>query len=105
MLETLKKIFGIKPSPNFKDLVQNGAVIIDVRTKQEFAQGHIKGSQNIELKSLSQHLKSLKAKNKPIITCCASGMRSASAKSFLLQNGISVVYNGGGWYGLNQKLK
>jgi len=40
---------------------------------------------------------------KPIITCCASGMRSASAKSILKQNGFEV-YNGGGWTALQHKL-
>ena len=43
-------------------------------------------------------------KNKPIITCCASGMRSASAKSILKSNGFSQVYNGGGWSSLRNKI-
>jgi rhodanese-related sulfurtransferase len=43
-------------------------------------------------------------KSKPVITCCASGMRSASAKSLLLQKGFSEVYNGGGWTSLQNKL-
>jgi rhodanese-related sulfurtransferase len=46
----------------------------------------------------------LKDKNKPIITCCASWMRSASAKSILTSNGYTQVYNGSGWYGLQNKL-
>ncbi|MEY3422923.1 MAG: hypothetical protein RIR48_3252, partial [Bacteroidota bacterium] len=43
-------------------------------------------------------------KSKPIITCCASGMRSGSAKSLLIANGFTEVYNGGGWTGLKQRL-
>jgi rhodanese-related sulfurtransferase len=42
--------------------------------------------------------------DKPVITCCASGMRSASAKSILKSNGYSDVYNGGGWMSLDSKL-
>jgi len=43
-------------------------------------------------------------KDKPVITCCASGMRSASAKSILKSNGFSEVHNGGGWSSLKSKL-
>jgi rhodanese-related sulfurtransferase len=53
---------------------------------------------------LNQHLGQLKDKNKTIITCCASGMRSASAKSILQSNGYTTVYNGGGWSSLQNKL-
>jgi rhodanese-related sulfurtransferase len=84
-------------------LVKDGAIIIDVRTKGEYQQGHIKGSQNIPLDVLSSNLSKLN-KEKTIITCCASGMRSAQAKSILLSNGFSNVHNGGGWNGLNNKI-
>jgi rhodanese-related sulfurtransferase len=40
-----------------------------------------------------------------IITCCASGMRSASAKNILKSNGFTNVYNGGGWSTLQSKLQ
>jgi rhodanese-related sulfurtransferase len=49
-------------------------------------------------------LAKLKDKNQPIITCCASGMRSASAKSILQSNGFTQVYNGGGWSSLQNKI-
>lgn len=44
-------------------------------------------------------------KDTAIITCCASGMRSASAKGIIKQMGHTEVYNGGGWTSLNQKYK
>jgi len=44
-------------------------------------------------------------KDKPIITCCASGMRSASAKSILKSNGFTEVHNGGGWSSLQNKIR
>ena len=91
------------PEIDFNDLKAKGAQIIDVRSKGEFESGHIKGSQNIPLPSLSAQLSRIK-KDKPVITCCASGMRSASAKSILQSNGYQEVYNGGGWSSLNQKL-
>ena len=104
MINTLKKIFGFGPSVNYAELVKEGAIILDVRSKGEFAGGHIKGSINISVDTLKINLDKLKNKNKPIITCCASGMRSASAKSILQANGYTKVYNGGGWSSLNNKL-
>ena len=43
-------------------------------------------------------------KNVPLITCCASGMRSASGKSTLISMGYTEVHNGGGWMSLNGKV-
>jgi rhodanese-related sulfurtransferase len=58
---------------------------------------------NIPLDSLKNNLSKLK-KDKPVITCCASGMRSASAKGLLKANGFVDVYNGGAWVSLNSKI-
>jgi len=80
-----------------------GATIIDVRTKGEYQGGNIKGSINIPLNNLKDHLSKLK-KDSVILTCCASGMRSASAKSILKSNGFANVYNGGGWISLKNKI-
>jgi phage shock protein E len=104
MINTLKKLFGFGPSVNYAEMVKNGAIILDVRSKSEYAGGHIKGSINISVDTLRNNLGKLKDKNKPIITCCASGMRSASAKSILASSGYTQVFNGGGWYSLQNKL-
>jgi phage shock protein E len=104
MINTIKKLFGFGPSVNYAELVKNGATILDVRSRGEYAGGHIKGSINISVDTLRGNLVKLKDKNKPIITCCASGMRSASAKSILLSSGYTQVYNGGGWGSLQSKL-
>jgi len=103
MLEMLKQLLGLGPSVNYKELMQQGAQIVDVRTKAEFNGGHIRGTVNTPLNNLSNHYASLK-KNKPIITCCASGVRSAQAKSILKENGFTEVYNGGGWMSLKNKI-
>ncbi|MBL0740958.1 rhodanese-like domain-containing protein [Chryseolinea lacunae] len=104
MIETLKKIFGIGPSPDFATLVKQGAIILDVRTKGEYAGGHIRGSLNIAVDQLASSLDRLPDKTKPIITCCASGMRSGVAKSVLTAKGYSNVFNGGIWDRLQNKL-
>ncbi len=104
MINTIKKLFGIGPAVNYAELVKNGATILDVRSKAEFAGGHIKGAVNISVDTLRANLGKLKDKNKPIITCCASGIRSATAKSILKSNGYTQVHNGGGWYSLDNKI-
>jgi len=102
-MDFLRKIFGMGPAVDLAELVKNGATIVDVRTKGEYASGHIKGSINIPLDQLTSKLGQLK-KDKPIITCCASGMRSSSAKSILKSNGFTDVHNGGGWGSLQYKI-
>lgn len=104
MIGILKKLFGSAPSVDYAQLVKDGAQIIDVRTPQEYAGGHVKGSVNIPLNELQANLKKIK-KDKPVITCCASGMRSSSARGILKSNGYTEVHNGGGWMGLNNKLR
>ncbi len=92
------------PKVDYKELVKQGAQIVDVRTKGEYRSGHSKKSINIPLDNLSNSLGKLN-KDKPVITCCASGMRSASAKSTLKSNGFKEVYNGGGWTSLERRIK
>lgn len=104
MLELLKNLFGFGPKVDFKELSKNGAQIIDVRTKAEYQQGHLRDSINIPLNNLSNHYSKLR-KDKPIITCCASGARSAQAKNILQSNGFTEVHNGGGWMSLQAKLR
>lgn len=104
MLERLKKLFGLGTKVNYPELVKNGAIIVDVRSKAEYLSGHIKDSINIPVDTLRNNLFKLKDKNQPIITCCASGMRSASAKSILKSSGYTTVYNGGGWSSLKNKI-
>jgi phage shock protein E len=103
MMELLKKLFGAGAKVNYAGLIKQGAVIVDVRTQDEYKSGHIKGAINIPLGNLENNLSKLK-KDKCIITCCASGMRSASAKRLLESNGFAEVYNGGGWMGLQNKM-
>lgn len=102
MLQAIKNLLGLGPKVDYKELLQNGAVIIDVRSKGEYQGGHIKGSLNIPLDTLSSNIAKLK-KEKPVITCCASGMRSASAKSILKSKGFEA-YNGGGWMTLRNRI-
>ncbi len=104
MLQFLKNIFGSGAKINYASMIEEGALILDVRTPAEFKQGHVKGAMNIPLQVLESQLQKLK-KDRPVITCCASGMRSASAKSILKSAGFTDVHNGGGWASLEKKIK
>lgn len=104
MLNAIKKLFTPSVKTDLTALIQNGARIVDVRTEPEFKQGHIKGSINIPLNSLAQQAHRIN-KQKPVITCCASGMRSAQARNQLLSMGFDEVHNGGGWMALQKKIR
>jgi rhodanese-related sulfurtransferase len=104
MINAIKNLLGLGSKVDFSELIKNGAIILDVRSKGEYQGGHIKGSINISVDNLSNNLNKLK-KDKPIITCCASGMRSATAKSILKSNGFTNVHNGGGWMSLQNKIQ
>lgn len=56
MINTLKKLFGLGPAVNYSELVKNGAIILDVRSKSEDAGGHIKSSVNISVDTLRNNL-------------------------------------------------
>ena len=101
MFTFFKNLF--KRSADLASLVKEGAVIVDVRTKHEFQAEHLEGSKNIPLDMVRKELDKMKKLNKPIITVCRSGNRSAMATSILSSAGIRA-YNGGPWTDLKRKL-
>ncbi|MEO6814251.1 MAG: rhodanese-like domain-containing protein [Ginsengibacter sp.] len=104
MLQAIKNLLGMGTKVDYCELVKQGAIVLDVRSKEEYSGGHIKSSINIPVDQLSNNLSKLRDKNKCIICCCASGMRSATAQRILKSKGYLFVYNGGGWNGLQNKL-
>ena len=72
------------------ELIENDAVIIDVRNSDEYNTGHIKGSVNIPVSNI---LSVDYDKDTIIIVYCASGMRSATAAEKLIEAGYTNVYN------------
>lgn len=73
------------------------ATIVDVRTEGEFAGGSVAGSINIPLNTIPENIEKLKGLSKPLVFCCASGGRSGQATMFSANQGVTEVYNGGGW--------
>ena len=94
MIEFLKKLLGIEPSPDFKALKASGAIIVDVRTPEEFRSGHFKGAENIPLDKIRKEIPLLQKKKKVVILYCRSGSRSGMAKNMLRAAGIEA-YNAG----------
>lgn len=77
-----------------KEMLKQGAKVIDVRSPGEFAGGHFSGAINIPLDQLKSKVDTLGEKSQPIIVCCASGMRSSSALGTLKAAGFTNVENG-----------
>jgi len=90
-------LFSQGPKVDLQELLNNGAVLIDVRTKGEYAGGHANNSKNIPLDELPNSLKKLD-KGKVYIVVCASGARSGSALNMMKRSGFTECYNGGSWY-------
>lgn len=103
MIQFIKNILGIGPKVDIAELIRNGAVIVDVRTPNEFKSGNVKGSINIPLDTLINNLTKID-KSKTVVTCCASGARSGMAKRLLKSNGYEV-HNGGSWTSVRNYVK
>ncbi|WP_241485277.1 rhodanese-like domain-containing protein [Psychroserpens damuponensis] len=95
-------IFGAKKR-QVETYLNNGAVILDVRSQREWDSGHIENAIHIPIDDLINRVDEIKSLNKPVIACCASGVRSAKAAKFLNLNNIEAT-NGGGWVNLKKQL-
>ena len=83
-------------------LIRSGATTIDVRTTEEFADGHVPTAINMPVEEFSTHLAEIDKlvaadHSRPVVVYCASGMRAAKVKTELEAAGYSHVVNGGGY--------
>jgi len=72
------------------------AILLDVRTREEYASGHIEGSHNIPLDEIDRVDSVIKDKNAPLYVHCLSGARSAHAAAYLKSKGYREVHDIGG---------
>ena len=80
-------------------LIGEGATVLDVRTPEEFAEGHVDRAVNIPVEDLAGRMaevSKLARKDQPIVVYCASGHRAGKARRELLSAGYVQVVNGGG---------
>lgn len=76
-------------------LAARGAVLLDVRTPEEFASEHVEGAVNIPLGELAARSRELGRKERPVVVYCRSGRRSAEAARFLRSLGFAHVHDMG----------
>ena len=87
---------SISPSEVVR-LMNSGAVLVDVRSTNQFKDGHINGARNVPGDQIAEGASALdKLKDKTLITCCDSGTTSGAAARKLMQLGYKEVYNLGG---------
>ena len=78
--------------------IDNNTILIDVRTKDEFDEGHLEKANNIPYTEIEEQIKSItKNTYKNIVLYCRSGRRSGIAQKTLLKMGYKNAVNGGGY--------
>lgn len=79
-------------------MLAKGAVVLDVRSPEEFAGGHHPAAVNLPLPNLRGKVgKVIAGKDTAVIVCCASGMRSRQAAEIMGELGYTTVKDAGGW--------
>jgi rhodanese-related sulfurtransferase len=86
-----------------KEYLEKGAIVLDVRTKEEWDEGHTAGAEHIVLSTIPLEIEQIKSWNKSVIAVCRSGARSGQAEQFLKQNGVDAI-NGGPWQNVDQHI-
>lgn len=86
-----------------KEYLEKGAIVLDVRTLEEWNDGHSEGAKHIVLTTIPLNLDEIKSWEKPVIAVCKSGGRSGQATQFLTNHGVDVI-NGGPWQNVDQYL-
>lgn len=79
-----------------EEKIKAGALVVDVRTEDEFMDEAFPGAINIPVGALQTRMKELEPKDRPIVLYCASGARSALAARILKAAGWTDVTNAGG---------
>ena len=94
---------SIAPADEVAEAIDNGALILDVRTGREVKKGTAPGAQNISVFVLKHHLDEL-PRDRTIVTCCMTGMRAGKARDILDRNGFTVL-NGGPFPALTEMIE
>ncbi|MCG9696279.1 rhodanese-like domain-containing protein [Shewanella sp. Isolate11] len=85
-------------------MIDQGALVVDVRTPEEFSQGHLANAINIPYEQIAEEFTKRKiAKDTQVVLYCRSGRRSSIAQSSLVELGFSHTHNGGGYQQLTEQ--
>jgi len=94
----LKRLGQVNPQ-KARELKAAGAIVIDVRTAEEFAGGHVAGAINVPLDQLGEKIETVVPdRQQPVLIYCLSGTRSALARRILLSKKYSDIHNLGSIY-------
>ena len=84
-------------------MIEQGALLIDVRTTEEFAQGHVDGALNIPYQETDKLMSAIGTdKTRPVVVYCRSGNRSGKAKVVLKTKGYTNIFNATGYEALKE---
>jgi phage shock protein E len=78
-------------SAKARSMVKGGAVLLDVRTREEYARGHLDGAMNIPVQELAQRVTEVGPAGTAVVVHCQSGIRSKSAEQILRRAGYTEV--------------
>ena len=96
-MKFLEKLFGARiEGPQAKRLVDEGALLLDVRTAGEYDGGHLPGAVNIPVDRLADGMRQLPDPDRVIVVYCRSGVRSSRAAGLLRRAGFATVHDLGG---------
>lgn len=84
---------GVVDGATARALVEAGARLVDVRTPQEFAAGHVPGSLNIPYEQIGARAGELGDRTQPVVLYCRTGRRSGIAAAALKELGFTRVYD------------
>jgi phage shock protein E len=84
-------LFGGRARHDGREKVASGALLLDVRTPQEFAEGHVSGAKNLPVQELAARINEVGPKSRHVVLYCRSGARSAAAAQLLRAQGYSVT--------------
>lgn len=104
MFNLFSALTGATDNTLLSKVIEDGAVLVDVRTPPEFASGSVKGAINIPLDKIGNENSQLKNK-KNIVVFCRSGARSGQAKGILEKKGFTNVHNGGTWNNVSKIVR
>ncbi len=86
-------ILAVAPTDAVK-LINNDAMVLDLRSAESFSRGHIVGARNVPMDELEGHLEKLtKFRNKAVVAVCDAGVTSSKAANTLRNSGFDSVYN------------
>ena len=87
---------------DYKQLISEGATLVDVRSDEEFAQGSLEGAVHVPHDQAATRLDAFGAKDEPVVLFCRAGGRAGRVKKLLESKGWTQVYNAGGLADLKQ---